>query len=341
MSVPKLYQNIMATFQKRGDKWRAIIRRANYPTISKTFATKKLAEEWTLSIEAPMVTGELEMSKKLKTIAVSALIRRYIAEITPTKKSAKSERNRLTAMVRNYPQLFGKPIEQFTKKDVIAWRDDRLKSVKPSSFAKELAALSVVFTTAVVEWSLPIKENPCAQVRKPPKGKPRNRRISDDEVERILDALGWKGKIVLKKDYVAWCFLFAIETAMRSGEILSLKWEDINGKIAHLRDTKNGSDRNVPLSSKARELIAMLPKTHDVLVPLKSGSRDALFRKARKKAGIDDLTFHDTRREALSRMAKKIPNPMDLAKISGHKDLKILMQVYYNPSNDHLADLLG
>ncbi|MBS9780913.1 MAG: site-specific integrase [Gammaproteobacteria bacterium] len=344
MSVPKLYQKIiMATYQKRGDKWRAIIRRANYPTMSKTFPTKKLAEEWALSIEAPMTAGELEINKELQIIPVSALIRKYIAEVTPSKKSAKGELLRLNATLRDYPHLFNKPIESFTKKDVIAWRDERLKKVKPSSVSREWSSLSAVFTTAIEEWSLPIKNHPFREAKRPPSSKHRYRRISDEEIEQMLEVLDWHEEFRFQKHYVAWCFLFAIETAMRSGEILKLKWSDIDGKLAHLYDTKNGESRAVPLSSEARRLLDLLPRDDDSdkLIPLDDRNRDVIFRECRAKTDIVDLHFHDTRHEALSRMAKVIVNPMDLAKISGHKDLQVLMNVYYNPSNEHLADLLG
>ncbi len=322
MSVPKSYQLIMATYQKRGGKWRAIIRRTGYPTQSKTFPTKKLAEEWALSIEAPMTAGELEISKELKIIPVSVLIRRYVAEVTPTKKSADGEAYRLNATLRDYPHLFNKPIEQFTKKDVIAWRDARAKRVKPSTVSREWSSLSAVFTTAIEEWSLPIKSHPFREAKRPPSGKHRYRRISEDEIEQILETLDWHEEFRYQKHYVAWCFLFAIETAMRSGEILKLKWSDIDGKLAHLYDTKNGEGRSVPLSTEARRLIDLLPRGEDdeKLVPLSDDNRDAIFREHRDKTDIVDLRFHDTRHEALSRMAKIIVNPMDLAKISGHKE---------------------
>lgn len=331
----------MATYQKRGDKWRAIIRRSGHPSISKTFPTKKLAEEWALSIEAPLVAGELELSKELKLIPVSALIRRYIVEVTPTKKSAKNEKDRLNAALRNFPHLFNKPIEQFTKKDVVEWRDARLKKVKPSSVSREWSSLSAVFTTAIEEWSLPIKSHPFREANRPSKGKDRYRRITEKEIEKMLEALDWNEKLQLQKHYVAWCFLFAIETAMRSGEILRLEWADIDDKLAHLNETKNGSPRSVPLSTEARRLLDLLPKDGDKLIPVTDANRDAIWRKARDTTDIIDLNFHDSRHEALSRMAKVIVNPMDLAKISGHKDLKVLMEVYYNPTNEHLADLLS
>lgn len=201
--------------------------------------------------------------------------------------------------------------------------------------------MSAVFTTAIEEWSLPIKSHPFRDANRPKKGKDRYRRITDEEIEKMLSALDWSEELRLQKHYVAWCFLFAIETAMRSGEILGLEWADIDGKLAHLHETKNGKARSVPLSAEARRLLDLLPCNEDRLIPVTDANRDTVWRKARDKTDIVDLHFHDSRHEALSRMAKVIVNPMDLAKISGHKDLKVLMEVYYNPTNEHLADLLG
>ena len=68
---------------------------------------------------------------------------------------------------------------------------------------------------------------------------------------------------------------------------------------------------------------------------------DALFRKAKLRVGLGDLRFHDARRTALTKLAKKLENPMDLAKVSGHKDLRILLSVYYAPNMDEMADRIG
>lgn len=122
---------------------------------------------------------------------------------------------------------------------------------------------------------------------------------------------------------------------MRAGEIIKLQPDDVNDKTATLRDTKNGTDRIVPLSREARRLLSLV----ELPLPLTSASLDALYRKYRPES-LRHIRFHDSRHEALSRMAKIIPNPMTLAKISGHKDLKVLMNVYYNTTEEDLAGLL-
>ena len=112
-----------------------------------------------------------------------------------------------------------------------------------------------------------------------------------------------------------------------------MEWKDVDlvKRTAHLDITKNGSSRTVPLSKRAVELLEKLKNIHPERVfDVDDGTRDALFRRAVLSQEIKDLHFHDLRREALTRMAKKV-DVMTLAKISGHKDVRILLNTYYNP----------
>lgn len=167
---------------------------------------------------------------------------------------------------------------------------------------------------------------------------------SDDEIERICFALGFDQTetelATTGYQRVAVAFLFAIETAMRAGEICGLVASDIVGRTATLRQTKNRTKRGVPLSRRAAEILRLLPEVPDQepLFGMTARSLDALFRKAKKRAMIDDCTFHDTRHLAITRLAKKL-NVLDLARMVGHEDLRQL-QVYYNESAETMASRL-
>lgn len=323
----------MATIQKRGDKYRAIVRKRGY-TQTATFTRKRDAEHWAREVEIAIETGTLEVYESL---SFGDILQRYLAEVTPTKKSAAKEILRLNSFMRDFSKISDKPIEHLNRRDVALWRDARLRTVAPGSVNREWNTLSAAYTHAVKVWGLSLPENPFRQVARPKSSPPREQRITPDEVQVILEALHYDGqrRPQQARERVAWCFLFAIETAMRAGEILKLQPDDIGERTATLRDTKNGTDRTVPLSREARRLLTLV----DLPLPVSSASLDALFRRYRP-ASLRHIHFHDTRHEALSRMAKKIHNPMDLAKISGHKDVNILMNVYYNPDDSHLADLL-
>jgi integrase len=137
--------------------------------------------------------------------------------------------------------------------------------------------------------------------------------------------------------------LLALATAMRRGELLSLRWEhvDLKAQTAFLPDTKNGDARTVPLSSTAVEILTKLPRHISGLVfPVKAFTLDAAFKRGLARARLDDLRFHDLRRTAITRMAEKLPNVIELAAVSGHKSLMVLKQ-YYRPSASGLAQKLG
>jgi integrase len=139
---------------------------------------------------------------------------------------------------------------------------------------------------------------------------------------------------------VAVAFLFALETAMRAGEILSLTPDQVRGRVAHLDKTKNGDKREVPLSTRAVELFTMLCKYNENGFTINSKQLDGLFRKYRDKAGIEGLRFHDTRRTATVKLAA-VFDVMTLAKITGHRDVRTLLNVYYKVDSESLADKLG
>lgn len=125
---------------------------------------------------------------------------------------------------------------------------------------------------------------------------------------------------------------------MRAGEIVELRPGQVFERHVHLPRTKNGSARDVPLSTRAREILDSLPE-QDPVFGITSAQLDALFRKARDRACLVDLRFHDTRRTALTRLSKKL-DALELARVSGHKDLRILLDTYYQPTIEDLAKKL-
>lgn len=207
-----------------------------------------------------------------------------------------------------------------------------------------MSLLSHALQVARSEWGWLVTD-PMKEVRRPPDNPPRERLIPQAEIDAVLIALGYiEGMPVVRASQrVAVAFLFALETAMRSGEILGLTsfTVDFERRVARLPLTKNGLAREVPLSTRASELLRMLPAVEEgaPLFNLVPASRDALFRKARNKACITDLTFHDTRHEAITRLAKKL-QPLDLARMTGHTNLQELM-TYYNESASSIAQRLG
>jgi len=198
-----------------------------------------------------------------------------------------------------------------------------------------------VFTIARREWGW-IKASPMPDVKRPPNPPARRRRITDEEVEAMTVALGLGGGLhhITATARVGLAFLFALETAMRSGEVLGLHWPDVHEarRFVVLPRTKNGDRREVPLSARAIELLAALPRENGPCFGLRGDQRDALFRKARTAAGLSGFTFHDTRATAIWRLSKKL-DVLQLARMIGHRDINSL-RAYYAESAEEMAALL-
>lgn len=289
---------------------------------SKVCRTKAQAVAWAQEVEREIKEGVQER----KTLADAFV--RYRDEVSPGKRGHRWEYVRLNRFLQTI-RWAQEPIAAITVPQIAEWRDDRLKEVSGASVRRELNLLSAVFEIARREWQW-VRENPVRDVRKPQGSPHRTRRISQEEIDRICFALGHDpgSSPTAKTQQVAVAFLLAIETAMRAGEILGVERGrvDYDRRVVSIPRTKNGHPRTVPLSDRAVELLQSLP-SQGPLFDLSSASLDALFRKYVKRAGVTGLTFHDSRREATSRLAKKV-DVLTLAKITGHRNISELLTYY-------------
>jgi integrase len=320
----------MASIQRRGTAWRAEIHKDGKRE-SNTLPTKAQAIQWALMREADLTGARVPDNTVLDAI------RRYADEVAPKHKGERWEKLRLGLIERDpiakvrLPTL--RPIH------IAEWRERRLRQVSGASVRREMNLLQSVFKACRKDWGW-LHADPIKDVDRPRQPPSRKRRISQDEIDRVTMALGYDGGEPTNISHrVALSFLFAIETAMRAGEILGLTWGDISPKSVTLPKTKNGDLRKVPLTKRAREILALLPKDADTVFDVESATRDALFRKARARAEIVDLHYHDSRAEAIWRLSKKL-DVMELARVIGHRDLRSLL-IYYQADADELADRIG
>lgn len=328
----------MATIIQRNGKWRVQIRMKGVSR-SATFERATDARAWAARVESQIMDG-IQGNAPRNTVFAD-IAQRYLKEVTPSKRGAREESYRIGRVLKT--PIANVQLADLRPQDFADWRDQRLQEVSPTSVGRELTTLSAICEHAMKEWGL-LRENPVRKISKPKKGRARTRRPTEQEIADICAALLYQpdGKPKLVVQRVAIAVLFAIETAMRAGEICGLKWADVNftRRLAHLPITKNGDSRDVPLSKRALELLEQLRGIDDDWVfNLDVQSLDVLFRRARDNCGIIDLHFHDTRREALTRLSKKVPVEV-LAKISGHRDLRILLNVYYRPDMADIAQML-
>lgn len=330
-----------------GDKYRAHIRRAGYRSVSKTFNSRKEAEAWARDLEKSMdVNKYAPVTKELKQTTVADLFTRFATEVSPNRKGRKWEVVRINSLVRD-ADFTHRRLDQLTASDLRTWRDARLKDISPASVNREMNLISGVFSHAIKEWGVPLPINPVQQISRPAGiARARTRRWTDDDLAKVLEAAGWDEDVkpTTGRTYVGWAILLAIETAMRIGELCSLCVRDYDpaARSATLHDSKNGYGRSVPLSKKAIEILNVLvagKSADEKIIPVGGETLGFYFREVRNKSGVKDLRFHDCRREAATRLSKKLANVLELSAVTGHRSLQSL-KTYYRPTVSELADKL-
>ncbi|MCH7306579.1 site-specific integrase [Acinetobacter sp. NIPH 1852] len=342
----------LSVYQQANGSWRADLRVLDV-RCSKVRKNKADVLRWAAERERDIFLNHSteEALKRNIVLTVHEALSRYSTEVSRFKKTWKKETQRIKYFQSTLPKVDW-PLERYQSDYLATYRDEAMnRSIKPlkaSSVRRDFSTLSSFFAWCIEKkW---IKNNPVAEVKLPPKPKNRERRIELDEVERMLAALKYvPGTVpVTKMQEVGLIWLIAMATGMRSGEIVNrLPREVLLAKQQILLpDTKNGSSRRVPLDNFAVHLWSLAMKIDRKACPkvftVTDSSRDALFRKARKQAGLEnaDITFHDSRHEAASLMAKRIKNALTLCKIFGWKDPKFAL-VYYNPTNNEIVDELN
>lgn len=358
----------MATFQQReGGRWQAKIRRDGYPVQSRTFARKADAEAWARQTESEIDRGVFVSRAEAESTTLREALERYEREVTPRKKGAEVEKYRIRVLLAM--PLARRTLAGMRGAEAAKMRDDELaRGLAPSTVVKLLALLSHLYEIARKEWGIEV-DNPVRKISKPKVDNARERRLSAEEARYLFAALDDPGDAVKarcstrRNGWTPKIARFAIETAMRQGEILALDWEhvDLGRQTAHLPETKNGTTRNVPLSTSA---VALLKGDGEVkrlrrgkVFPTTASALKQSFSRAVARgrrlyladcaaAGAEpldgfltDLTFHDLRHEATSRLAERL-QLHELMRVTGHKDTRMLAR-YYHPRAEDLAKKLG
>lgn len=340
----------MATIRKRGKTWQAIVRRQGVQQTA-TFDRRQDAEKWATAAEAAILRGSSGPdARKAQGLTVAGLLQRFADEVSPTRRGGRWERVRIATLVGEdeatgrprFPGLHT-PVSAFTARQAAEWRDARLRQVSALTVNRELNLISGVFQRAIKEWRV-TETNPIRAITRPENPRPRSRRVADDERLVIAKALGWDGTSTpaTSRQWAAWAFWLACATAMRQGEIASIRRQDLHldRLYVHLPKTKNGDERDVPLSPEAIRLLRLAPtgRPDDRLVPTSASVIATLFGKARDAAGLKGLRFHDSRREGYTTLAGKL-SLIDLMMAAGHRDPRQL-RVYYRPDVTEMAKKL-
>ena len=330
----------MATIQKRGDlQWRARVRRRGYPIQTRTFTTKTKAEAWGRQVEGEMDRGVFVSRAEAESTTLAEALDRYATEIIPHKKQAEREARRCIGLKGHLGGASKRFIATIQGKDVMAFIKSRAADgAGPNTIRLDLALLSHLFNVARTAWGMESLANPVELVKgqrpKLPGG--RDRRLVGDELPRLqAAALAYGGEIGL---LTTW----AIETAMRRGEIAAMRWEHLDRKarVLLIPETKNGTPRRVPLSVAALAVLDGLPRRIDGKVwGMRPDSISQAFERVCTATGIEGLTFHDLRHEATSRLFEKGLGLMEVASITGHKTVQMLKRYTHLRAEDLVGRL--
>jgi integrase len=328
----------VATIRKRNGQWQVQVRRRGFDPVSKTFKSRQDASGWGRQVEAEMDRNAYMPRKSAESVTVKALTDRYLEEVAPQKRSYRAMRYDLLALGQHFRH---RTLATLTPVDIAAFRDARLATgCAGATVRKQLNVLARVIDTASREWGIHAPTNAARMVSRPSPAPGRSRRVTAVEELVLLDAC--RASRAANLDAIV---ILALETAMRLGELLALKWTDVDftRRTAHLRTTKNGESRTVPLSNRALQVLADLrsdaadkvfPNWKDTL------SFEHAWHRAVVKSGLKDLRFHDLRHEATTRLFERGLNPMQVAAITGHKTLQMLKR-YTHLRAENLVALLA
>ena len=327
----------MATLRKRSNgHWQARVRKAKQ-VLTKTFIHKADAEKWAKQVEVELDKGSFVNHELAERTTFKEVIERYITEVLPTMRGGSADYIRLKALARG--PIAKLKMVALTPNKIAQHRDERLKIVSAATVIRELSYFSSIINYARKEWGININ-NPVALVTKPKNPQGRSRILDASEINALFKELEPTGR---RSAWMLPLVQLALQTAMRRSELLGLRWEhiDLGRRTIYLQLTKNGTSRTVPLSTKAIEVLQSMPRSIDGRVfPITHEVVSQAFNRARKRAGVQDIRLHDLRHMAITNLAEKLPNLIELSAVSGHKSLAMLKR-YYHPKPEQLAEKLG
>jgi integrase len=342
----------LPSIRKRANKdgsvsYRVDVRLKGFPPQRATFGRLTDAKKWASQTESAIREGRYFRTSESRKHTLQDAIDRYSQSVLPHKKDHRKQRAQL--------QWWGQAIGAYTLADVspalLGEHRDKLGLERsPATVVRYLAALSHVFTVVVNEWGW-AEGNPLRKVTKPKEPRGRVRFLSDDlpdgtkgERTRLLEACRES-----KNPFLYTIVCLALATGMRQGEILNLRWRDVDltrGRIT-LHETKNDERRVVPLVGHTLELLKQHSRVRrldtDLLFPGRNREHPIFIRApwlaVVDGAGIDDLRFHDLRHSAASYLAMNGASLAEIAEVLGHKTLAMVKR-YSHLSEAHTASVV-
>lgn len=324
----------MASIIQIGDKWRAQVRKAGHPAQTKTFTTKRLAEQWARQVEADIEAGRAGVLPRGGGPTVGKLIERYTEEVGSQKPFG---RNKADVLKKLHHHLGAERLERLTADRLLRYfREER--RVSGVTAAIDMSYLSAVLRYARTVWRVPFNPAVLEDAREAMRhagmigrSNERDRRPTPDEIERLR---GWLR--VHSRSLTPDIIDFILDSGFRPpSEIVGLRWADLHreDRTIVIRDRKHpkkklGNHMTVPLLGRSFEIIERQPRTEsEFIFPVNGKSWSSIFPRACRELGIEDLQLYDLRHEAISRLVESgrfsIP---EIMLVAGHLDPKQTMR---------------
>jgi integrase len=311
----------------------------------KTFHTKSEAKKWGRAVERDWDQGKYIDYSEAQSVTLADLFNRYLREDKHKKiKSWRMHEFRIGILLKD--TIADTNLLRLSSKHLSEFKDRKRKEVGPSTWNKYLSLISVVIDTAMKDWGIYLPNNPVRNADREKEPRPRDRTLVDDEYQRLLQACDQMKQTRFRKGdtaihlYLKSMIIFSVETAIRQGELLAMRYDQFNfdKRTLYIPETKNGEPRTIPLSTKAIKIIQSVPRRIDGKVfPLSCDSLKFWFGEAKREAKISGFRWHDLRRYACSLLFEKGLSVPELQLVSGHKDPRVLLNTYTALSAEKIA----
>jgi integrase len=305
----------MATFRKRNNKWQARIQLNSGPTQARTFLRLTEAKRWARQLETAYQHGLF--STQPESITLNKAFQRYLKDVNVHKKRPKIEGYRIQAWMNS--TLSEQFLEHIKTYHLASWRDEKIRQgFQPNTIRLHLAVLSHLYTIAKSDWGYEELINPVTNLSRPKLPKGRDSRLSDENIDSL---------IANTNSSVLPCMIkLALYSGMRRSELIKLRWSDIYFKerYIHLRDTKNGEERFIPMTEKIKNLLEELKIIDNTVFHISEHAVTVAFSRAVKRSGLTNISFHTLRHEAITRFFEMGLTIPEVASISGHKSWSML-----------------
>lgn len=326
----------MASIKKRQaldgkPSYQVQIRRRGYPAISKSFATEAEAKEWAILTEASVLKNEVINPREATRWTIPEMVEWYRKNPDPNRRlETKKHFTRLKFIEEEFKSFTATTL---TSKMLSKWIQKRLEINTPATVYHYYVALKNVMVYHAVQHGY--SQNIFNLVKCPTRSGERNRRFSNKETRALFRSIYLTSQN--KKNEMRVTVLFALETACRIGEMLKLKWKNVNVDERSItfiaEDTKTRQTRRIPITSVARNILKWIARHHGnnpedrvfKFWHLNEHHLSRQFQICCGRAGITDIRWHDLRHEATSRFFETTTlTDMEVALITGHKTMDML-----------------